>query len=886
MTSTFEYPGRSILDKVRNEVDNIGTLDLDATTAAIASLNDACAAGLSLEQTREATVLFFAIIGQVLEDADNIQLIDTHWLERVVHELDSSWLARVPLLEAEDQYHAHDIVDRTFFCWIRRRGDAVALKRGMLLLQKSPIPACFVANTLLTIGYSGGVPTPLDLHCASLVRRYGYNVEALLNVAFLSSHIEFQYAEACSHHSGKELAALQEMWEFHKHLTQVFDAEFFAHIIGFFGSHEKKMEALQQAVEMKKQLLSASLNRPRDPFADGFSEYLQARIDAGCNEVKAARKRFRKLLESGFALYETACSLATIHHVLNDPDDARQVLEETAYRIPVLKGNISPNNSFGELYAQAGGSPSSLGHAEPPPQLLAQRDTNEKRRREDFLPQLAAQQSAALAEFWAAREKAFQQYIASTFHASHYDAALGMSEAPIEISLDPKALGGFCIDEIPVLSMLDRSVLIEASKQPTDARVVTHEVLKYLDYLKTQGRTFDDLTRAFPGYGHSRAVFHREIAPHLEAGNANEIERLLDLAEGLKGMPDASLSFLFAECGKTLFKGAGWKLAIERTRRLAERLKEPDARNAVVEVLRTEGFEILSDPSRSDAWIRLVESLLDLADDPTTSERLLERLEARFQAGSFLDVDLQTGELLSGRLPGDLATRARSATRAALHYRLSEANAEQGKGFCQRLLKLCANDASVFDELSGWYTRRFPVKSTPEPAIALGEWLLGQLPEGEAREQIRLAVRDMLMDQLATTEDEDAARSFITRAIKIGGKEESVQDGIADWYERWQRDGEDRAAFGEWLLSQLDGPAAKRVQGTCRAALESLLNVAQGRNQRITLLGRLVAICPDDGELEERLASARKEQKMFRLKVASIAVGLVGIGILILNLLR
>lgn len=885
MSVRFTYPGSGILDAVHTRVEGLETLRYADAIAVVEQLNSACRSGLSLEQTRDATTLFFQAVDQVLEDVQTIARLDTQWLERVVQELERGWYACIPLLPADVQYSLYNLVDRIYRYWAIKRDDAAAFQRVEEVFKQLPIPAVQVADLLLANTIQNNAVTPMHLQCFDVVEKYADNIQFLLFIARLKCSIEFQYAQTCAKFSGSDLEHLRELWGFNKHLTGLFGTGMLVHKVGFFGGGQKKDEALAQWIALNKQLTELTYFTPSDPWVTSFTNYIRARIDAAYNEVKSARKGFKKLLEADFAVWDTSLYLAFVHNFLNDRDDARRVLEEMAFQLPYVQGDTSTR--IDEIYTKVGGNPATFGHAQCPDIIKAQAKQNELRRRNLSLSKLASIGKTAISAFYSKCEAEFHQYIAKNFQAEHFNAALNHDSEGRTIQIDSSAAAAFCIDELPALSVIDRMVLVESTQRPIPVKRLATEVLKYLDHLSSCGRSFEELTKAFPGFGHSWAVAWRLLRPLVEAGEVDEIARILDHVEGLRGMPDAAAARLFQNTAAALFAHSEWMGAVERGRRLVGRFRDPSAQMAVVQILRDQGFRRLNDESVSGSWLAISQVLLDLAQDEQTQQRLVAWLESRVngEKGTIPEVVLEVGGLLANRLTGKLAVEARRLTRNAILRQLAIAGYSDARVKIVKLRQLCPDDLTLSGTLATWFLGRCSSGQLPDDAIDLGEWLHGQVADGNARGQVRAATRDLLLSRLREQAPQSEVRGWLDRLMKVADQDSQAHLSIVSWYQRWQPADSlpeaARAEMGEWLMTQVPSAHAEGIRTVARKALEAVLLEAKERSDRIRQLERLTELCPSEPQFARRLGAVRKEQMIVRLKVVGIAMVAVALALLV-----
>ncbi len=872
MSETLPYPGQPLLSQAQQQLTRIEALDFSQGHTLAELLRDACQAGLSFRQHAEATTTFFLLIDKLLASANEVLRLPMSWLKQTLTYTAEFWSARIDLLDPALQLEIWEIVDRLYRCWAVKGQDQESQRRIETLLDELPVPALHSALLLLTIFLPARSATARHVRCAKLVETYSTHPKHLLLVARLRSRLWFEFAEICQKYSGRDLKALRELWEFHEYLTATFGGDLVACKLGIFGG-DKKVEAAEQGAQLVGQLVEACYFVPSDPWVNQFTSFLKARIYAGTDDVKGARKELKKLVAAGFAIEDCGAFLAFIHNFLKDPADARQTLEQLAVTVPLLRGDVSATSTLGEIYIEAGGDPSRLGLPQPPPTMVAQAEHNLKRLQSDSLPKLEKRRAQAVEKFWSAREAAFQRYIAKAVKAEHFDAALGAGDPQLMMQLDKAEAVLGAIDELPALSGIDRAVLLAATERPIAAQHIASEIIKYLHSLVARGQTFATLARSFPEFGRSWAVGWASLQPHLQAGRIAEALEILDLLEALPDIPDTTLAQLFSRAAPTLLDHPSYLNTLQRGRRWLARIHDLNAKRLVWQDLVQYGLAKLGDTAAAVAWPTICELLTDTSD-PVTEQALLAWLA--IQIGRTTDVEqvLTSGEVLARRLHSQMADAARRLTAVEMVKQLDLQNLRTTKVMLTRLLSLGGTDQQIVQQITQFFVSQLASGRADPDKVALGEWLLPQISYPEYREQVRLATRDLLITYLTEQQDQDHAQSTIEQLLRLAAHDPHTHDCLATWFERWQPSGPSalatHAAMGEWLLDKLTSTPAERVRRKTCQVLDELRSAAANRSERIGYLQRLTTLCPEDQALATQLSQARKERIVAQIKTGCI----------------
>ncbi len=872
MSETLPYPGEPLMIQAQQQVARIEPLDFSQGHTLAELLRAACKAGLSFQQQTEATTTFFLLIDKLLVAANDVSRLPMSWLQQMLTSTEEYWCARIDLLDPELQLEIWEIVDRLYRCWAVKRQDQESQRRIETLLDELPVPALHSALLLLTIFLPARSATARHVRCATLVERYSTNPKHLLLVARLRSRLWFEFAEICQKYSGRDLKALRELWEFHEYLTATFGGDLVAYKLGFFGG-DKKVEAAEQGAQLVGQLTEACYFVPYDPWVNQFTSFLKARIYAGTNDVKGARKELKKLVAAGFAIEDCGAFLAFIHNFLKDPADARQTLEQLAVTVPLLRGDVSATSTLGEIYVEAGGDPSRLGLPQPPPTTVAQAEHNLKRLQNDSLPKLEQRRTQAVEKFWSAREAAFQRYIAKAIKAEHFDAALGAGDPQLMMQLDAEEAVLGAIDELPALSGIDRSVLLAATERPVAAQHVACEIIKYLYSLAARGQTFAALARSFPEFGRSWAVGWAYLQPHLQAGEIAAALDILNLLEALPDMPDKTLAQLFSRAAPTLLDHPSYLNTLQRGRRWLTQFHDVGAKRLVWQDLVQYGLAKLGDAAAAAAWPTICEVLTDTSD-PVTEQALLAWLAIQIDRTTEVEQVLKSGEVLARRLHAQLADAARRMTAVEMVKQLDPQNLRATQAMLSRLLSMGGTDQLIVQQITQFFVEQLAAGSADPSKVALGEWLLPQISYPEYQEQLRLVTRDLLIACLTEQQDQDCAQSTIEQLLRLASHDPHTHESLATWFECWQPSGPSplatHAAMGEWLLDKLTSTPAERVRRKTCQVLDELRSAAANRSERIGYLQRLTTLCPEDQALATQLSQARKERLVAQIKIGCI----------------
>ncbi|MGI6681971.1 MAG: hypothetical protein ACOX51_02425 [Myxococcota bacterium] len=879
----FDYAGHDLLAQAGAEIDKIGMLDFDQSVNALKNLNKAVSLGLNMGDTALATLAAFTVVDQILNDAYMWKNISPEWTDEVATQIERYWLGRVPLLEVDEQLIAYRIIDRVFGGLLSHKNNKDNLRRAEKIQGLLPVPAPAIAYQLFWEYLDTDNVSDACISKAEIVEKYSFRPAERARLAQFSAMRNYQYAVERQKHSGKTLRGLEEVHEFDEFLTRHFGADYCANKVGFFGSSKKKLELTEDMAELYKRLTMAAIDAPGTPWTSMYTKFLQARIDAGTNELKRARKAFTKLYDAGFAIRDTAAQLAFVCNFLKDSDSAARVIRDTADKLMYLRGEITTKHILGELYLDAGGDPANLGIEEFPAHVVARCNGSYDLIANEFSGSLKSNHDKVIKEYWANKEKLFQKFIAETFTAGHFDAAYGNGEmAAATMQLEYAPVGSFGVDELPVLDVLDRKVLIDACAHPVRVDAVVRQIVKYIEHQISKGATFEQLAKSYPGFGLSASVCLAQMKPHLDKADFKEITALLDFAGGLPGATDLTKASLFAAALPVLSKDRLVMPAFERGKSLFTGLKDAKALSLLESSIIEQGFVVLNSADAQAEWLGVCEALLTVSSGDDVQSRLVGWLNPRLSSGSVADSDIRIGEVVMGLLGDGHREHLRVPTRDALNRMMMAASDKDVPGIFKRLWAIASQDAFLPGAIAEWFVSRHE-GSHAESTTALGEWLVSALPEGEAREAVRNSVVLELVSRLKKENDGDFAKGLIERLMKHSTGESGPAAAISDWYVAWNPAVPDptseKSDMGEWLRMFLRGGPLAVATGVCVESLEAELADPAKKRQRLKLLERLSEVLPDDAGVTARLMAARKARTMFWVKFSLIAAA--GIGVVI-----
>jgi len=205
---------------------------------------------------------------------------------------------------------------------------------------------------------------------------------------------------------------------------------------------------------------------------------------------------------------------------------------------------------------------------------------------------------------------------------------------------------------------------------------------------------------------------------------------------------------------------------------------------------------------------------------------------------------------------------------------LDPQNLRATQAMLSRLLSMGGTDQQIVQQITQFFVEQLAPGSADPGKVALGEWLLPQISYPENQEQVRLAIRDLLIAYLTEQQDQDHAQSTIEQLLRLAAHDPHTLDSLATWFERWQPSGPSplatHAAMGEWLLDKLSSTPAERVHRKTCQDLDELQRAAASRSERIGYLQRLTTIRPEDQALATQLSQARKERLVVRVKIGGI----------------
>ncbi len=871
----FTYKGAAILENIKEHFEATDEVGFAGSIKILERFEDAFRAGLSLSQSAEATLLAYQMLDMILNTAGTIDQIDPQWNRETAERIDATWLARIPLLEVDDQISAYNVVDRIFASLCQTVGSG-ALNRAERVFRTSPVPAPNCAFQVMLANKSHDEIKPICVEAAKIVDSYTSSPEQRATLQYLKGKRLFGFMNERAGLTGTDRKEFDELLEFDRFLTRHFGAEISLSKLGFFASESKKLAAAEERAELYKRLRMAAMDVPSSTFSQMYETFLQARIDAGTNEVKKARKTFRKLYEARFAVIDTASYLGVIHNFLKEHDETLALIPEAASYLLVLKGEIGAKNLLGEAYEDAGGHAANLGLTEYPQSLHFECKQAWERLVRDCKPALEKQRAKFVDEFWAAREKQFRKFVAATFKGTHFDALHGIAGAPVEMTIDPVQLGLFMVDENPALECIDRGVLIEASAHPVKTAAVVAQIVKYLAREMQKGSTFQQIAAEFPGYGHSLGVCMETLKPSLDRKDAGALTALLDFIEKLPGEPDMTVAEIYRTACPVLALAKPPLDVVNRAVALLGRIKNDKAVSIVSATGLEQAFGILADPAHNAIWRETCERVMQVWAGAGTTSRISTWILGELRKNPTDSFTVSTGEFLTGAIGGPQQESIRRAVADSLYRILGGEPDATALGIYTRFCAVAGEDADFQQKTADWYTGRLTASGAASSTIALGEKLIPEIPEGTGRAAVVQAVLGALKGQLDRESVAGSARGLIERILKLTDRETGAAASVGEWYVKWagaQAPGNDVAELGEWLHQGLKGQPRDSVTVTCAAVLNAMISVAEKNSQRLPLLERLVELCPDDTDAGVRLAAARKARTKFMVTVGLIVGG-------------
>ena len=325
----------------------------------------------------------------------------------------------------------------------------------------------------------------------------------------------------------------------------------------------------------------------------------------------------------------------------------------------------------------------------------------------------------------------------------------------------------------------------------------------------------------------------------------------------------------------------------------ADLLKQPlnDAQVAMVKgTAKKAVLGILEDGTRKKEWLEAVKTLLALSTSVDITNDLISWFAAEVTRGTPAPDDpiFQTGEYLAKTLPTESAAVAKQLTRDRLLAILD--GSQKPKGVIELLLKICPKDDFVNEKLVDWYKKLSTNVSVNPATVVLGVWLTDRLPAA-AKATVVDSVLATAKAALRPDSSEEDARLIVSRIAPLTASSRSVLDIIANWYQTWAPDDENRGFtvgpdFGEYLVSWMDGDPEAAVRIRTGKWLEDGLAAATGSGKRIKYLRRLNTLFPRETRFADALRTAEKERLVKTLKIVGVSAAAVGVAILLGILLK
>jgi len=872
----FSYKGEPMLTQALSDIDAMQKVDFDFVSRVILNLEAAFNAGLSLKQSEEATLRFFMLLDAVLNDLDTADNLNAAWHREVANRIESFWMPRIPLLEVDDQIGACSVVDRIFASLNYTNPGQDSLRRADKIFRSLPFPASYCAHSLFYKTLSFPRVPPVCIEYARALQAYASDPHHRADVMFYMGHVYFQFAIERTRYSGRELKAFDELMDFNEFLTQHFGTEFAMQKLGFFSSESKKSEAAEERSELYKRLAYASCDSPSSSFTSSFKMYLEARIDAACNEVKRARKTLWKLYDAGFAPVTTTQFLGHILNFLKDDSEILRIVNESASKLLVLRGEQTP---FDEVISDAGGNPRLVGLSEYPGWFLAECERTKETVKKEFAPKLAKVRDEWRTDFWDQKEEVFRRYIGRKFTPENFDAMFGVGNSP-DISIDPIDLSQFAVDELPALENIDRAVLIEASRHPVKAATVMQQIRKYIDALRSDGENFNSLAVEFPGYGRSTAVCLNELAAPIASKKFKEIRELLDFILKLNGSTEKTLAEMYKNAAPVLALEPPVTAVLDRALGLMSILKTDENRRVVLAASIVQGLQALQNDALEKEWTGICERLMVLSPTEDVSAKLADWLSGVLQKNPRCTGAITAGEYLLKVIGPPHSDKVRIATATAIYTLLLDAEDSHAFDLYSRYKAVYGLEELFQQKILEWYDKRAASSAGSDAVVRLGEKLLGDLPAGIASNHIKSLVISNLTARLLRESMVEAATPTIERLLARSDWETGPAETVAQWYSAVAFDSSTAdalAELGERLATNLKGQPRQAVVGACAKVLHAMLADPANKRRQIALLERLSDLCPNDSEVAARLEAAKKARTKFWAIVAVSCAGAIGL---------
>ncbi len=764
----FRYPGAPLLAEV---VAATQSLEAGPTPEALVRwttrLREATELGLSFEGSKEAARTFFLLLQDAIDRAGHPLDLPESLVSPALDASMRTWLPLVPLLPADARVQAWNLLDLLHANRVRRHFLEATVQAAEAFVRSAPVPAVQSALQLVRRTLEMG---PRDERLPPLLDLLDRFCGSEADLAFLHevrSGLEVRYLDGVSRASGMHMDDLKALWSLHEEVTDVLGGDLVARE-ALAGPPRALAEAraaadvlTARAVAVQGELLS------KDAFLADWIEFEMARIEAGTGSHQTAIRILDRLVDRGVFPLESALLQARLSLMKRYPEDARAVIERAAAVLPLVRRDDVLQEPIRSVYREAGGDPDALGLAEPPQSFVERAQAN----RDDLAARaVIGMEDEAAQAFWAVRRARLDAVLGELLEGPDFDAALGEGGGGRDLRLPVADAAACALDELPGPPEGLRRVLLEAVESPVPSRRLAAEFVPWLDAREAEGRSFDDLARAFPGIGQSVAIARRRLDAAIREGNPGAVVALLDHYESLPGVPDRLLLEAWERTRETVGAGPRWLENVRRGRRIWTRLRGDFGRRCG-ELVRQDAFRRLADESARGAWEELCAAILDTLPDDDTREHLWVWFQERFTGRNPSEAMLRLGALLARRIgpPFEAHVRAmvRDAVIPAVGTLVRSGRADENRETIERLLDVSAGDPAVQAAVSKWFLgwQREGDEGAGTQAD-LGEWLAPRL-KGEPSERVRRRTGQHLVSMLQASPDTSAQVAIMERLTTL-----------------------------------------------------------------------------------------------------------------------
>lgn len=746
------YPGESILAEV---VAATQSLEAGPTAADLARWTDrlrqAADKGLPFEGWKEAARTFLLLLQDAIDREGRALDLPEDLVTPSLDALTRVWLPLVPLLPPDARTQAWNLLDLLHANRVRRHFLESTIQAAEEFERCAPIPAVRSALQLARRYLEMGprderLPPLLDL----LDRWCGNDVD-LAFVHEVRSGLEVRYLDAASRATGMRLDDLRKLWVLHEEISDVLGGDLVAREVpagaGRAASEVREAARVltERAVAVRNEILSL------DSYLADWLEFEMARIEAGTGAGQTAVRILDRLLERGVFPLEVALLRANLAMLKRYPEDARAAIERAAALLPWVRRDDPLQEPIRAAYREAGGDPDRLGLAEPPQSFVERAEAN----RDELASRASADVEASAVEaetrFWAGRRARLEAILGELLQGSDFDAALTGEGGAREVRIGVADAAACALDQLLGPPEGLRRVLLEAVERPVLAHRIAGEFLGWLRARESGGRTFEELVRVFPGYGHSVEVARRRLEATIESGNVGAVVAVLDHYESLPDVPDRLLLEAWERSHEAVGAGSRWLENVRRGRRLWTRLRGEAGRRCG-DLVRQDAFRHLDSDADRGAWEELCAAILDTMPDDDTREALWTWFRGRFEGREPTDALLRLGSLLARRIGSPFEAHVRTLVREAVVPRvpelLSSEPPEELRRTIERLLDVTGGDRAVQQAIVAWFLEwRRDGDESPGTQAEMGEWLASRLA-GEEAEQVRRRTGQHLVSML------------------------------------------------------------------------------------------------------------------------------------------